>query len=243
MLMPMTRGLTGFVAVFVAVLTAGATLAPSVVAQGSRQRPQSSGGADADAQRGHGRLFAPQDLGMLEGPDREAWQRPDQIMDVLGIGDGSVVADLGAGGGWFTVRLARRVGPNGVVYAEDIQPQMIEAIERRVEREGLRNVETVLGSADNPTLPDERLDVVLMVDSFQEVEDRVTLLRHVRQSLKPGGRLGIVGFRTDGGGGPGPAVEDRVTPAQVRSAAEAAGLRFAAQDLSLPYQFLLVFTR
>ena len=76
----------------------------------------------------HARLFPPEDLGQLEGPDRDAWQRPDQIMDALQIGENSVVADLGAGGGWFTVRLARRVGPNGHVYAEDIQPQMIEAI-------------------------------------------------------------------------------------------------------------------
>ena len=75
----------------------------------------------AAAQPQHGRLFDPKDLGLLEGPDRDAWQRPDQIMDALRIYDGNVVADLGAGGGWFTVRLARRVGPKGMVYAEDIQ--------------------------------------------------------------------------------------------------------------------------
>ena len=79
------------------------------------------------------RLFPPQDLGLLEAPDRDDWNKPDLIMDALGIADGAVVADLGAGGGWFTVRLARRVGPNGVVYAQDIQPQMIEAINRRVQ--------------------------------------------------------------------------------------------------------------
>src|SRR5262245_16173765 len=73
-------------------------------------------------------LFAPQDLGRFEGPDREDWQKPDLIMDALRIAEGSVVADLGAGGGWFTVRLARRVGPRGRVYAEDIQPPMIDAI-------------------------------------------------------------------------------------------------------------------
>src|SRR5512143_186121 len=75
----------------------------------------------------HRLLFPPQDLGLLEGPDRDAWQKPDRIMDALGIADGSAVADLGAGGGWFTIRLARRVGPNGLVYAEDIQTQMLEA--------------------------------------------------------------------------------------------------------------------
>src|SRR5207244_5355650 len=86
------------------------------------------------------RLFPPTDLGLIEGPDREQWQRPDQIMDALRIADGSIVADLGAGSGWFTLRLARRVGPNGRVFAEDIQRQMIEAIGRRVQRENLSNV-------------------------------------------------------------------------------------------------------
>ncbi len=196
-----------------------------------------------ETQRGHGRLFAPQDLGMLEGPDREAWQRPDQVMDALGIADGSIVADLGAGGGWFTIRLARRVGPNGLVYAEDIQPQMIEAIQRRVQREALKNVTTVLGSADNPTLPESRLDVALMVDSFHEVEDAHALLTNIRGALKPGGRLGIVGFRNDGGGGPGPPIEERIEPTQVVRAVEAAGLTFASRDLSLPYQYLLIFVK
>src|SRR5512143_187294 len=88
--------------------------------------------ADGQEQATHRKLFAPVDLGLLEAPDRDAWQRPDRVMDALGIADGSVVGDLGAGGGWFTIRLARRVGPNGIVYAEDVQPQMIEAIERRV---------------------------------------------------------------------------------------------------------------
>src|SRR5206468_4477302 len=113
--------------------------------------------------RGRARLFPPQDLSLLEGPDRDQWQKPDLIMDALGIADGSIVADLGAGGGWFTVRLARRVGPNGLVYAEDIQPQMIDAIKRRVQRENLGNVKTLLGTASDPQLP-AGLDAVLIVD-------------------------------------------------------------------------------
>ncbi len=88
-------------------------------------------------QKPKGRLFSAQDLGLLEAPDRDQWQKPDQIMDALGVADGSIVADLGAAGGWFTLQLARRVGPNGLVFAEDIQPQMIEAITRRVQNENL----------------------------------------------------------------------------------------------------------
>src|SRR5512139_444783 len=83
------------------------------------------------AQSRHGVLFRPEDLGLLESADRDTWQKPDQIMDSLGIADGAHVADVGAGGGWFTVRLARRVGPNGVVWAEDVQTEMLEAIKRR----------------------------------------------------------------------------------------------------------------
>src|SRR5688500_16749029 len=92
---------------------------------------------------GHSRLFPPSDLGLLDAPDRDLWQRPDLIMDSMGIADGSVVADIGAGSGWFTIRLARRVGPRGLVYAEDVQNEMIAAITRRTGREGLTNVKPV----------------------------------------------------------------------------------------------------
>jgi ubiquinone/menaquinone biosynthesis C-methylase UbiE len=190
-------------------------------------------------QRQHGRLFPPQDLGLLEGPDRDAWQRPEQIMDHLGIAEGSVVADLGAGGGWFTIRLADRVGPNGRVYAEDIQPEMIGAINRRVEREGLKNVQTVLGRADDPQLP-APVDVVLIVQTYYEFDDPQTLLRKLRESLKPGGRIGVVEF-TKNGYGPGPLMEDRVDPEQVIREAEAAGLRLKSRGDFLPYQYLLEF--
>lgn len=196
--------------------------------------------APAEAQqRQHGRLFPPQDLGLLEGPDRDAWQRPEQIMDHLGIAEGSVVADLGAGGGWFTIRLARRVGPNGRVYAQDIQPEMIGAIKRRVDREGLKNVDTVLGTTADPQLP-APVDVVLIVDTYHEMDDPQTLLRKVRASLKPGGRVGIVEF-TKNGHGPGPAMEERADPERVIRDAQAAGLRLESRGNFLRYQYLLEF--
>lgn len=190
-------------------------------------------------QRPHGRLFPPQDLGLLEGPDRDAWQRPEQIMDHLGIAEGSVVADLGAGGGWFTIRLARRVGPNGRVYAQDIQPEMIGAIKRRVEREELRNVETVLGTPRDPQLP-APVDVVLIVDSYYEMDDPQALLKNLRGSLKPGGRIGIVEYSRNGHG-PGPPMQERVDPERVIRDAAAAGLRLASRGDFLRYQYLLEF--
>jgi predicted methyltransferase len=191
----------------------------------------------------HGRLFPPENLGLLEGPDRAAWQKPDQIMDALAIADGSAVADIGAGAGWFTIHLARRVGPNGIVYAQDVQRQMLEAIRRRVAREGLRNVETRLGVDSVPNLPIGELDAVLVVDVYPEVENRVTLLRNLAASLKPGGRLGIVNYKP-GRGGPGPAPDEgvRVDSSSVERDAEAAGLRVSARQV-LPYQYLLVLSR
>src|SRR5207247_9220649 len=105
-----------------------------------------------------GHLFPPENLGLLESPDRAAWQKPDQIMDTLGIADGSKAADIGAGAGWFTIQLARRVGPNGVVYAEDVQRQMLEAIRRRVSREGLQNVQAGFGTDTEPNVPTGALD-------------------------------------------------------------------------------------
>lgn len=197
--------------------------------------------ADAQDRRPHGRLFPPENLGMLEGPDRDAWQQPDQVMDALGIADGALVADLGAGGGWFTVRLARRVGPNGRVYAEDIQPQMIESIARRVSREGLTNVETILGTPSDPKLP-PGLDAVLIVSTYPEITDPVTLLLRIADALKPNGRIAIVDFRLEGGG-PGPPHEERVAPNQVVREAERAGLRLLAHEDFLTYQYLLVFGR
>ena len=191
------------------------------------------------AQQTHGRLFPPQDLGLLEAPDRDAWQRPQQIMDALAIADGSVVADIGAGAGWFTMWLARRVGPNGKVYSQDVQRQMLEAIRRRVARDGLTNVETRLGSDTTPNLPVRALDAVLVVDVYDAVGDRVAFLRNVAVALKPGGRIGIVNYKP-GRGGPGPDV--RIESAVVEADARRAGLRVLARE-NLPYQYLLVLGR
>lgn len=196
--------------------------------------------ATVGAQSRHGRLFPPRDLALLEGPDRDAWQQPGRIMDALGIGDGSVVADIGAGGGWFTIRLARRVGPNGLVFAEDVQRQMIESIERRVQREALRNVRLVLGTTEDPRLPAGALDAALIVDAYHEMDDRIPLLRNLERSLKPSGRLGIVDFRLDGGG-PGPPLDERIDPDLVVREAELAGLRLLSHETFLPFQYLLVF--
>ena len=189
-----------------------------------------------------GRLFPPSDLGLLDAPDRDLWQRPDLIMDAMGIAEGAVVADIGAGSGWFTIRLARRVGPQGIVFAEDVQQEMIIAISRRVSREGFNNVKPVLGTFNDPKLRAQSLDAALMVDSFHEVDavNRETMLANLGKALKPQGRLGIVDFRLDGTG-PGPAPEERVSSDVVIEAAQKAGLKLLRQEPFLEYQYFLIF--
>lgn len=207
----------------------------TVVGAGLQAGPQ----GPQDTQRS-GHLFPPENLGLLESPDRAAWQKPDQIMDALGIADGSTVADIGPGAGWFTMQLARRVGPNGHVYAEDVQRQMLEAIRRRVSREGLQNVEPRLGTETDPSLPPRELDAALMVDVYPEIVERVTFLRNLSRALKPNGRIGVVNYKP-GQGGPGPAPNEgvRVESAAVEADARAAGLRVLARE-NLSFQYLIV---
>ena len=210
----------------------------SLVEAGLQSRPQTR---PVEQRTGH--LFPPENLGLLESPDRDDWQRPEQIMDALGIAEGSKVADIGIGSGWFTIRLARRVGPNGLVYAEDVQRQMLEATRRRVSREGLKNVETILGTDTNPNLPPGTLDAILIVDTYPEVDERVTFLRNLAAALKPNGRIGVVNYKP-GQGGPGPAPNEgvRVDSSAVEADARAAGLRVLRRE-NLPFQYLMVLGR
>ena len=129
-----------------------------------------------------------------------SWQRPDQIMDSLGVADGSVVADIGAGSGWFTIRLARRVGPQGLVYAEDVQKEMINAVTRRVSREGLANVRPWLGQKNDPNLPAASIDAVLIVDAYHG-SNSVAVLRHRALVEAAGGSASWISGST---AGPGP---------------------------------------
>jgi SAM-dependent methyltransferase len=223
----------------VIVLIASVEARPQIVEAGLQA------GLQQPAPQGTGHLFPPENLGLLESPDRAAWQKPDQIMDALGIADGSKVADIGPGAGWFTIQLARRVGPNGHVYAEDVQRPMLEAIRRRVSREGLQNVEPRLGTETDPNLPPGGLDAALMVDMYQEIVERVTFLRNLARALKPTGRIGVVNYKP-GQGGPGPASTAnegvRVDSAAVEADARAAGLRVLSRA-NLPFQYLIVLGR
>ena len=218
-----------------------AALVAGVLSHGAQiGRAQTPTRPESLAPQRHSKLYSPLDLGLLESPDRAAWQKPDQIMDALNIAEGSAVADIGAGAGWFTIRLARRVGPNGTVYAQDVQRLMIEAIRRRVQREGLQNVQPRQGSGTSPNLYPKSVDAALLVEVYAEIEvgDRVTFLRNLTQALKPNGMIGIVNWKP-GEGGPGPNADARVPSEVVEADARTAHLRVRALE-NLPYQYLLV---
>jgi predicted methyltransferase len=200
--------------------------------------PPASAATGSQAAKPKTRLFPPLSLGVLESPDRVQWNKPDLIMDALSIADGSIVADLGAGGGWFTARLASRVGPRGLVYAEDIQKLMIQAIDRRVQRENLTNVRTVLGTTKDSGLP-RGLDAIVIMGSYNEMEDPVALLKDAAASLKPQGRIGVVEY-TAGAGGPGPDPDQRVSPETVIKDARAANLQVISQDPIPPFMYMII---
>lgn len=131
------------------------------------------------------------DLSIFESPGREQRLHIDRVMDILGLAPGKGVADIGAGSGWFTVRAAQRVAP-GTVYAVDINPEAIHYIERRTEKESLANVKTILSTPNDPKLPKASVDAVLLLKTYHEIADPVALLEHLRPSLRPGARVGVI---------------------------------------------------
>jgi predicted methyltransferase len=132
------------------------------------------------------------DLSIFEYPDRDKKLQIDRVMDLLGITTGKNVADIGAGSGWFTVRAARRVGPTGAVLAEDINPLAIEYIGKRAEKENLPNVRTMLGAPDDPRLPAESVDAVLMLKVYHEIAHPVATMKVLQRALRPGAKVGII---------------------------------------------------
>jgi cyclopropane fatty-acyl-phospholipid synthase-like methyltransferase len=132
------------------------------------------------------------DLSIFEAAGRDERLRVNRVMDMLGIEPGKNVADIGAGSGWFTVRAARRVTRSGRVYAVDINPEAIQYIDQRAKKEQLQNIKTILSQPDDPQVPANSVDAVLLLKTYHEVAHPVVLLRNLRLSLKPGARIGII---------------------------------------------------
>lgn len=132
------------------------------------------------------------DLAIFEDPKRAEKLQIDRVMDLLGIKEGTTVADIGAGSGWFTVRAATRVGSRGTVYAVEINSDYIKHIDARAAKEGLHNIRTVLGKEDDPMLPSGKIDAVLILKTYHEIAEPVRLMLRLRESLKPGALVGII---------------------------------------------------
>jgi SAM-dependent methyltransferase len=179
----------------------------------------------------------------FDSPDRAAWQKPDEVVAALGLTPAMRVADLGAGTGYFTVRLARAV-PQGQVVAEDIEPDMVRHLGERAKNEGLTNVQAVQGEPGDPKLP-AGLDAAIMVDTYHHVEDPAGFFGKVRDALKPGGLLVIVDFKKDApDDAPGPPAAMRVDDQAVAATLAGAGLTHERTDRALlPYQYLVFMRR
>jgi SAM-dependent methyltransferase len=132
------------------------------------------------------------DLSIFDSPGREDRLQINRVMDILGIASGKAVADIGAGSGWFTVRAARRVGPSGLVYAVDINREAIRYVGARARKEQLQNVKTILSQPENPLLPASSVDAVLLLKTYHEVAQPVTLLQNLRAALRPDAKVGII---------------------------------------------------
>jgi SAM-dependent methyltransferase len=160
---------------------------PGVVAQAPAQPPAAAQGERRKTSEPYTGA-----LSIFDSPGREQRLQLNRVMDILGITSGKSVADIGAGSGWFTVRAARRVGKDGVVYAVDINPESVRYVGERAQKERLHNVKTILGKPDNSLLPAGAVDAVLLLKTYHEVAEPVALLRNLRASLRSGARIGII---------------------------------------------------
>jgi ubiquinone/menaquinone biosynthesis C-methylase UbiE len=178
----------------------------------------------------------------LDRAERDVEEDPDRAIDVLKIEKGSTVADIGAGSGYMTVKLAKKVGPQGSVYATDIQQGMLDLLNKRLAKGKITNVSVVLGAQDDPRLPIDTLDLVLMVDVYHELSQPQLMLRHIRASLKPGGRLVLLEYRKED-----PSIpirpEHKMSAAEAKLEVEAEGFKLTRTNEDLPRQHILIFTK
>ncbi len=176
----------------------------------------------------------------LTRPERESEEHPDVALDEIGIAKGSAVADIGAGVGFYSLRLAARVGPDGKVYANEIQPGMLQLLRKNTAAQGVRNVIPVLGTDRDPKLPAGSIDLALLVDVYHEFSHPQEMIRKLRDSLKPEGRLVLLEFRAED-----PAVpireEHKMTVDQVVAELKPEGFRLIKRSEKLPWQHILIF--
>jgi cyclopropane fatty-acyl-phospholipid synthase-like methyltransferase len=176
---------------------------------------------------------------VFDDPARDGWQKPQQVIEALKLAPDAAVADIGAGTGYFSVRLAQ-AAPKGRVYAADLEPDMVKYIEQRARQMKLANITAVLAAADDPKLP-ARVDRVLVVNTYHHIGSREAYFRRLAGSLKPDGEVAIVDYTSES---PiGPPVSARLPAAEVKAEMQRAGYVLAAEHGFLPHQYFLVFRR
>lgn len=173
-----------------------------------------------------------------DAAERDAWQKPDEVLRMMALSPTDTVADIGAGTGYFAMRFARAV-PQGKVYAVDLEPSMVEYLIDRADREKLSNVDPVTATVDNPQLPG-KVNVVFLSNTYHHIGDRSAYFARVRDMLHPGGKVVIVDYKVDFDG-PGPPKPMRLAPGTVAEEMAAAGYSLASRDDSLPRQYMLTF--
>ena len=178
----------------------------------------------------------------LEDPSRDAWQQPEKVVATLGLKPGENVADLGAGPGYFTLRLARAVGPSGKVYGVDVSQGMLDYLEKGARAEHLTNIQPVLALPHDPKLPTASVDMIFICDTLHHISERPTYYPLLMRALKPGGRLVNIDFHKRSLP-VGPPVEMKIPKAGMIREAEAAGFHLVRQYNFLPYQYFVVFAR
>lgn len=178
----------------------------------------------------------------LVRPEREAEEQPEKALDALNLKPAMVVADIGAGVGYMSLRMARRVGPSGKVYANDLQPAMLDRLRQNAAKAGIGNVVTVVGDVGDPKLPANTMDLVLLVDVYHEFSQPQQMLRKIRETLKPDGRLVLLEYRAEDPNVPILA-EHKMTVAQVKSELEAEGFLLQPVIETLPRQHILILTK
>ena len=178
----------------------------------------------------------------LDRSERESEENPDGALDAIGIKPGMVVADIGAGTGYMTLRMAKRIGPSGKVFAEDIQPEMLRRLRQNAAEQKLTNIQTVLGGEADPKLPVDTLDLILLVDVYHEFSQPQKMLRKMRESLKPDGRLVLLEYRKED-----PSIpirpEHKMSVQEVKLELEAEGFHLAQVLETLPRQHILILTK
>jgi ubiquinone/menaquinone biosynthesis C-methylase UbiE len=213
------------------LLLIGAALAPAALHAQAAATPQ-------EMHERHGDPAAY--IASLDDPARDAWQKPDEVLKALALKPGEVVADIGSGSGYFTIRFARSVGDTGRVYAVDVSPEMVRHLNRRLRDGGIRNVWTVLADPDDPLLPDASVDRIVIVDTWHHIGDQPRYLGLLKRMLKPDGQIVHIDFqKRDLPVGPPESM--KIAREDLVKQMEAAGFRLAAEHDFLPYQYFLVF--